>query len=554
MRRNLETAVMATLTCLMVQGVAFAADPATPPNPNTFPGNQNSGVIMNQNREYFERQRIAREIEEGKKQLRDGASVEKTETSESPAGISFELKEILLPESKVLTKEELNKITEPYLNKEANLQKLYDIVNAINKLYSEKGYVTCKAVLVPQTVKDGVVKIDLVEGRVGEVIVGNNKSTKASYIKNRLPLKKDEVSNLEDLNRDLLWFNGTNDVQLRIQLRAGQAPGTTDYVIAAIEPQQSTFGVFVDNSGSENTGLWREGLSYVNRSLTGNRDMLVLSGMMSEGTKSGAVSYDTPVSKWGTRLGVNYSANSVDIVDGPMEAFNTVGHSTSYGVRVTQPLAVKNTHRSEAFIDWNRQNSQTDYLGMKWIDDELERVSIGASFTNYGNTSVCYHRHAYTFGTWEDIVGAAKHYGKYTVDLMAQYLLPQKHIVTVRMNGQWSGSNYLPSAEQFYLGGVYSVRGYEENILGADSGYSVSAEYSVPVDKGSDAFVFLDWGKVYGDNAFDEDTLIGTGLGYRTRIAEKINASFIFGVPLEREVNATEVSKTRIHFMLNGQF
>ncbi len=547
MRRNLRAAVLAALTCLTIQGIAYAAQ--------DLPANQNAGVILNQSRDYFERQRMERALEEGKQYLRDGAVVqeEQVEAGETE-GISFELKEIVLPESKVLTKEELDGITAPYLNQEVDLAKLQEIANAITKLYNEKGYVTCKAILVPQTVKDGVVKIDLLEGMVGEVEVVNNKNTDDDYIKHRLPLKNGEVSNLNELNERLLWFNATNDVQLRIRLQPGAAEGTTDYVIAAIEPYQNAYlGVFMDNSGSDTSGLWRQGLSYVNRSVSGNRDTLMLSGLRSSGTKSGAFSYDTPVSKWGTRVGINYSANSVRIVRGALSEMDTRGHSNSYGIRVTQPVAATSEHKAELFAEWNRQNSQTDYLGMKWIDDALDRVSLGVNFIDYGSNSVFYHRHTYTFGTWDDVMGASKHYGKYDIDMMAQYLLPKNHLVTVRASGQWGGCNYLPSSEQFYLGGVYSVRGYEENLVSADHGFAIGAEYSIPIDKRSDVFVFLDGGAVYGDNAFDEHVLIGIGIGFKTIIEDKVHASITWGFPLRRDVNASEVSKSRVHLMVSGQ-
>ena len=52
-------------------------------------------------------------------------------------------------------------------------------------------------------------------------------------------------------------------------------------------------------------------------------------------------------------------------------------------------------------------------------------------------------------------------------------------------------SSYLPSAEQFYIGGAYSVRGYKESLLGGDHGVAVSLEYSVPIAKAVSAFTFM---------------------------------------------------------------
>lgn len=66
-------------------------------------------------------------------------------------------------------------------------------------------------------------------------------------------------------------------------------------------------------------------------------------------------------------------------------------------------------------------------------------------------------------------------------------------MLSARLDAQWSPDDYLTSAEQFYIGGMYSVRGYEESYLGGDSGYSASLEYSVPLDKAktTSAFAFL---------------------------------------------------------------
>ena len=63
---------------------------------------------------------------------------------------------------------------------------------------------------------------------------------------------------------------------------------TTDYVITAYEPRQHNFTVYTDNAGSDSSGLWRAGMFYTNKSLTGNRDTLMVSGIFSEGTKSRA--------------------------------------------------------------------------------------------------------------------------------------------------------------------------------------------------------------------------------------------------------------------------
>lgn len=157
-------------------------------NPPAHPAGYNdSGVELNRTRQYLERQRIARKIKEG----RDTQQVEGTEGAEEKqkGAVRFLLKQVELPESQVLSKEELQKITGGYEGKEVTLDDLYALVSKINGLYQEKGYLTCRAFLAPQTIREGKVKIDLVEGKNGQVEVTGNRSTREKYITDRLHIE-----------------------------------------------------------------------------------------------------------------------------------------------------------------------------------------------------------------------------------------------------------------------------------------------------------------------------------------------------------------------------
>lgn len=75
---------------------------------------------------------------------------------------------------------------------------------------------------------------------------------------------------------------------------------------------------------------------YNDRSLSGRRDSLSLSSIWSEGTKSFGSMYTTPVGRSGTKLGFNYSANSVHILDGDLEDMQVRGPASE----ITRPDGV----------------------------------------------------------------------------------------------------------------------------------------------------------------------------------------------------------------------
>lgn len=533
-------------------GNVWAADvPALPPS-----GFNDSGVQLNRTKKYLEWQQTMQKIADGRKSAGVETGEETGEKKETDS-VRFQLKKVTADASDLLTQEEIQAAAAPYIGKEITLQDLYGIVEKINALYSEKGYVTCRAYLAPQTIRQGAVHISLMEGKTGKVDIRGNRTTREDYIRDRLDLKEGETANISHINKKLLRFNATNDVQLRISMKAGETYGTTDYVITAAEPQQYIFGLFSDNAGSKTSGLYRGGVFWQDKSLTGNRDSLMMTSVFSKGTKSFGASYSSPINTSGTKLGVNYSTNSVHIIDGPLEPLDVRGHSYAYSFSLTQPLVTSEKVKSEIGLDYGYQNSKTDFMRMPWVDDTVRGASLFFDQINYGRTTIFYQRHAYRFGNYNNnISDTMDRFGKYVMNMLYQRVFSAGQTLIVRAEGQLSSSNYLPSAEQFYIGGMYSVRGYTESLLGGDSGVSGSIEYSLPMspDKMTSAYFFLDAGRVWGANVWGDESLAGAGFGIKSTIGDHVSLNIGMGFPLINKVNEEEQSHARVHFSLNSQF
>ena len=549
-------ASLITLACLSLSNVALAA-------PDNRIAND-AGIQMNRMRNYLERERVNRQIAEDRAAAKNKVESEAAKQTAPGEVITFELKKIVTDASAVLTDAELDAIIKPYEGKQVQLNDIYAIVDKINALYNDKGYVTCRAFLPPQTITDGTVKLLLVEGRTGSTIVNNNKYTKTKYITNRMHLAKGEIANIKQLNKDLLLFNATNSTQLRIMMKAGTEPGTTDYEITAYEPKRDTWTIFEDNAGSDTSGEYRTGLFFNTKSLSGHCDALSLGTVISEGTKAANVMYSRSLGRSGTKMNLVYSTNAVEVVKGEYEDM-IKGHANSYAIGFTQPIVVNETTRTELSLDYNRQNSKTDFMpaGTRFniVDDSVQDFSLGFAMTNYGASHVFYQKHSYVRGYSESTPDMSaqnsQNFGFYKFNAMYQKLYKAGQMWSLRADAQWSGSEGMVSSRQFYMGGMYSVRGYKENYLGGDSGFTFSAEYAVPViNKNTSAFTFFDYGHVYGNGQSDDqhNVLSSVGLGIRSTINQYCSASLILGIPLQREFSAEKVSKTRLHFIVSGQF
>lgn len=542
----------AALAVLLLPTIGFAA----PPTPD------NAGIQINRDRENLERERLRQQIiEDQKRDKEDDNVTDKQDKSGELAqneNIRFQLEKITTDDSEILTAEKFNALAAPYIGKEVAIDDLMALVNKINGYYSSEGYITCRAYLKPQTIKNGTIHISLSEGRTGKVTLKGNKSTHAEYVHSRLHLKPGAVQNINELNKDLAFFNGTNDAQLKITLQAGEEPGTTDYVLVLKEPPRVDMTLYVNNDGQESTGKWQTGAFFRYRSLTKNQDDFTIGGLRSKGMDSVSLRYDIPTSPKGPKVSLDYSTNGTKTVKGPWKD-QLRGHASSFGLTLTQPISVTYNNRSEVSLGYRHQTSTNTLLSrIDLVNYHVDSVTAAFAQTNYSRSSVYYQRYAYKFGHWKNNVnGEKRNVSLGRINAFYHHRFGGGQTLFTSLNFQWAPSKELPSSEKFNIGGVGSIRGYEENLISGTSGLVLSTEYSVPLEKRNmwQLFGFLDGGKVYGaDDYVKEEALLSTGLGIRYQWQKNISASLSVGFPLKREINGTTCAKSRIHFTCMGRF
>ena len=524
-----------------------------------------SGAQLNQAREYMERQRIAQQMEEDQERQQSKVETETQKPEQSAVQVTFTLTRVDTDPSEILTEAEIKAVTDPYVGKTASLQDLSDMTAAINKLYEAKGYAVCRAYLPPQRIHEGAVQIRLLEGKTGNVTVNGLRFTRQGYVTHRIHLEPGKVANTDILNDELQHFNATNDVQLRILVHAGEKPGTTDYEIAAFEPKNNhQVFLYVDNHGYDTSGRWREGVFYTMRSVTGQRDALRMNYLRSKGTNIFGANYSMPVNNLGTMLDFDYGTNTTKIIKGDMESFGVKGHSYVAGITLRHPLRVDEKRRYEVGLQYLHQKSQTD-IGtksdsyVKWVNDTRNTYIPYISFTHYGKSSVLYHKHSLAFTGYNNLYDTGDNYTAYRLDSVYQKRLGGGQMLLGRLNAQVaSEKKNMSTSDYFYIGGANSVRGYEESFLGGNQGFSASLTWQAPIDKKQiwNAFTFVDYGRVFGDERTVVDhTLVSTGLGV-TASYKNFYSSLTLGIPLKREFKSQteKVDKTRIHFNCSMTF
>lgn len=524
-------------------------------------GGMDAGAQMERARRDMEREQVMEQIAEDEAARQSKVEQgEKASAEEAGIETSFELKQVNCGSSEILSQEEIAAVTSAYIGRQVTVKDLQEMAGKITDLYREKGYMTCGAVLPPQRIHEGVVEIRLIEGKTGEVTVTGNRHTKESYITGRLGLKSGEIANVDKLNRDLRWFHGTNDMQLRVVMKPGTKEGTTDYEIMAFEPKNQSVTLYVDNDGYETSGRWREGLFYNMRSLTGHRDALRGSFIRSQGTKAWAFGYSFPLSKRGMRLDLNYASNTTKVTSGELKPLGVEGKSTSYSLTWRVPFHITAHSRHEAGLQYVQQTSKTDLghgtnLVVPWVDDKIKRIIPYVSFTHYGDSSVLYHKHSFVFAKRSDIDGKSENANLYRLNSFWQKRYDNGQFWQARLDGQWGSSDYLASSDRFFIGGVNSVRGYEEGFIGGDKGLAAGIEYHIPLDKAKrfSVFPFFDWGTVSGITAPEHRTLMSAGLGIEARY-KYLYSTLTVGFPFKKDFYENHLDSARVDLSLSATF
>jgi hemolysin activation/secretion protein len=448
--------------------------------------------------------------------------------------------------SEILSDEEIEQIAAKYMGRSLDMQGLYEIVDDFNRLYAKKGYVTARALLPAQTIKNGTVAIELVEGRVGQVVVRGNEYTDTDYLLDRISLKPGDLVEVGALENDVLRLGATNDIRVRAELGAGSAFGTTDIYLLVQEPQNSEGLLFFDNSGQSESGLYRANLTMVKRSVSGRRDPLTISIMGSEGTAAGSIAYELPVGVRGTRAAIGYSYTKASVTSGDFSDLEVEVESSGLSLSLRHPLLLGLEKNSELRCGISLRETKTFSSGFQLLETRLGTLNCGLSEQDVGT----YDGRQCVSTSQLDFTGGFPDDGKRFIKCSIQFTHEQLHedqgYHVLRFTGQWTASNLLPSSEQYNLGGVASVRGYPEGMLAGDKGFFMTVELHRPLVSGAEYYYFLDHGAAYpykgeGGQITDEDYLTSIGIGVKAILLQRISGHLVIGQPVGRDGYGTRI-------------
>lgn len=520
---------VAVCTLLLLPRAAFAAPPAEP------------GAIERTIPIQAQQRSVAPALSVQSKDIRRDAADHRR----------FTLGAVNIDGATVFSQAQLSPYFERYLATEVDQGKLAQMAAAITARYRRTGYLLSYAMVPQQNVEAGMIRLSVIEGRVGTVQVQGTKGAQAAALEalaaplvNGGPLRSAELERAIGLIRDFPGLTVT-DIAL---MRSDMAGGLYTLKITVVPNRIRAFS-YADNRGTGSVGHSRVYNSFSISSLAIPGDELRVDLFAMPGGHShylyGQVSAAVPLGTSGMRF--QLSASRGDQYLREDERFD--GQSDNVSAQLSYPFL-----RSRALTmvgkmsltDWRSIGTQDKIRGLR---DRLRVARLGVEFAKEGKTQLQGElslSRGLGFGgmtrVGDPVASRLDASGKFTkaaVTLQATRQLTQHFTLRAIAMGQYSDRPLL-SAEEFSLGGNRLGRSYRFNEhtgdRGAGAGIEIGYRLGKPNQAGAEVFGFVDHGVAVNMKSAlstrHTRSLSSAGLGARFSIAG-ITAAVEAGIPLD---------------------
>ncbi len=549
---------------------AFAVLPTSPAWAQVAPPTVPPGVADPAAPLRIERQQIDRLRDEQRLQqqpTRPDVTLPATPAPPQPSQVrNIPVKGFEVSPSAVLSAEEIKSALQPFENRTLSLADLFEAVAALNKLYDAKNMPTARAYLPQQDIANGIVKINLVEARIGQIQVGPTTHVSSDFVQKRMSQKPGDLLSAAKLEQDLIRFNRLHDVQLRAGVQAGTSPSTTDVKLEPVEPGRLQFSAFADNAGGLTTGEERVGATVRMAGYSGNGDSATLSLVNGRGSSSFSLGYALPLTADDLRLDVSYSTGRIKVINGAFVPLDIGGLSRELSIGLTQPLVVDANRLWNLYGRLARKTSISDFGGVSQTPNETAVLTVGFSGEVQSDTT------AWTLDAGVK-QGLREFEGKSEFTALranASWLkrLGSQSQIVLRGGFQYTETQVLPSGEQFLVGGSSTVRGFSEGTLSGRNGYLASAEWrylfqdpareaQAPSDLRFTGIAFIDHGAAFPFrpspllDATGNDYLTGAGFGINVDFKRSTSARLTLAWPLRDNPSDAQPRRPQLNFSLN---
>jgi hemolysin activation/secretion protein len=511
----------------------------------------------------------------------------------SPDPATFAVRRFVVEGATLIAPERVDAALAPYLGPDRTIADLREARAALESIYARRGYGATQVLLPEQEIKEGVVRLRVVEVKLGAVRIEGNRFFDDDNIRASLPaLAPEEPLATRRLATELRLANENPVKQTTVVLKPGGREDEVDAEVRVSDQRPYRFSLSLDNTGTPQTSNYRIGAGFQYANLFNRDHVLNVQYVTSPSQEDDANQLALPPNSRVTIWGAGYHAplprlgDSIDLVAGyanvnsgvVQNLFNISGSGRVYAGRynfglpqlgnVEQKLSlgydvlyydnnvVPEGTSTTIVPDYVLHPLSLGYAGLwRGARDELNLYMSGVRNLPGGSNGD---------QAQFDLVrpGAEADYALGRLNAVWLHSLPHGVQTRVRFTGQYTSDMLLPAA-QFGIGGMDSVRGFFEREFVGDRGFSGSFELYSPdlaaLDAGGTSDVrvrvlaFYDYGRAWIINpeVFEQRVTGISSVGPGVRLAYRSNVSlrFDYGFILQKGT-ASNDSSGRANFSL----
>jgi hemolysin activation/secretion protein len=427
-----------------------------------------------------------------------GPDARATDTVASDAErAGFDIWEIRVLGNTVLEAPQIESAVYPHLGPARSIRDVEAARDALVQVYRDRGYGTVFVDIPEQDVPDGVVRLQVTEGRIDRVRISGARYFRNGAIRAAVPaLEPDSVPRLPELQEQLGRVNQqSRDRVVTPVLRAGRTPGTLDVELKVKDSLPLHASVELNDRYTADTARLRAKLDLSYENLFQRFHSLSLQFQTAPEERNDArvlaATYVMPVQRFN-----DYAAFYVVDTNSDVAAIGTLsvigagriyggryiatlppagayGHSLTFGadlkdfaenIRIDDDTGLETPIR---YVNWSLAY-RGDLRRERWSGGLSAEVNFG--LRGLGNSPQ-------EFGDKRFLARPNYVYLRAAADVAVP--LPARFQAALRVAGQYSGDPLI-SNEQFSVGGADSVRGYLESEALGDYGVQASLELRSP--------------------------------------------------------------------------
>ncbi|MCY1648315.1 ShlB/FhaC/HecB family hemolysin secretion/activation protein [Caulobacter sp. SL161] len=463
------------------------------------------------------------------------------------------LKQVNFPGATVVPPHDLQPAWQNFVGKPVALADLKTIARNAEAIYAGRGYPFVVVVPPAQTVVDGVVRLDVIEGQISDLtVLGQDASARRQATRIFQPLVGMRPLPAVAVERAYATARATPGLAVAGALRRGTKPGGMDLVVeAARDPWRVAAGV--NNWAARPVGPWVATVQadYFGASSYGDQASIQASASPDFKAQYGfQARYERRLNAYGTYADAVITAAKAKPGGAVAElnlATNLIGARLEVGQNLVDDGVIAISLK--AGLDINDQ--ETLVFGSERLSrEQLRTLSLGGEVTLQGENLKASASLELRKGV--GLLGASKAGDQ---DLSRASADPKAAMVRWKFEGEWrvasqvlaarfegqdTGSS-LTTPDQYVIGNQTIGRGYQPGSAFADSAVAVSLELRRPGVKLSrsikaEPFIFVDAARLSNprkdiERLFDRRDLSSIGGGLRFDVPGPARFELLYALP-----------------------